>query len=309
MKHHLKRAKRVYDERGLTDLIRATVEYAPIEVNNAIFRLQHGEGTRVMEEDWDTLILLDACRYDMFSERVPIEGELSFRISLGSTSEEFLRQNFEDSQYHDTVYVNANVYFPKVGLDQDRTFHSVIDLLDEWDENLEIAHPETVTEAAKKAHEQFPNKRVIVHYMQPHIPFIGERGRTITEEADNRNAWVPFRDGNRPTSIDELWTGYNENLDLVFEYVKELLNEIYGKVVISADHGNMVGERQGPLPTKRMFGHPWGVYSEELVKVPWFVINGKRRTIRSEPPTGDHSTDTHSEDLVEQRLRTLGYKE
>lgn len=308
MKHHLERAKRVYDERGLADLITTTAEYVPIEVNNAIFRLHHGEGVRVMEEDWDTLILLDACRYDMFADRVPFEGELKSRISLGSTSEEFLRQNFEDSEHHDTVYVNANVYFPKVGLDQNRTFYSVIDLLDEWDEDLEIAHPNTVTEAAREAHEQFPNKRVIVHYMQPHIPFIGEKGRKITEQVGNRNAWVPFRNGNRPLSIEELWTGYNENLDLVFDYVEELLNEIDGKVVISADHGNMVGERQGPVPTKRIFGHPWGVYSEELVKVPWFVMDGERRTITPEPPTTEQDTDSHSEDLIDQRLRTLGYK-
>lgn len=308
MKHHLERAKQVYDERGLADLITTTAEYVPIEVNNAIFRLHHGEGARVMEEDWDTLILLDACRYDMFADRVPFEGELKSRISLGSTSEEFLRQNFEDSEHHDTVYVNANVYFPKVGLDQNRTFYSVIDLLDEWDEDLEIAHPNTVTEAAREAHEQFPNKRVIVHYMQPHIPFIGEKGRKITEQVGNRNAWVPFRNGNRPLSIEELWTGYNENLDLVFDYVEELLNEIDGKVVISADHGNMVGERQGPVPTKRIFGHPWGVYSEELVKVPWFVMDGERRTITPEPPTTEQDTDSHSEDLIDQRLRTLGYK-
>ena len=26
-----------------------------------------------MAEDWDTLILLDACRYDMFAERVPFD--------------------------------------------------------------------------------------------------------------------------------------------------------------------------------------------------------------------------------------------
>lgn len=308
MKHHLKRAKQVYEERGLADLITTTAEYVPIEMNNAIFRLQHGKGIRVMEEDWDTLILLDACRYDMFAERVPFNGELKSRISLGSTSEEFLRQNFEDSKYHDTVYVNANVYFPRVGLDQNRTFYSVIDLLDEWDEDLEIAHPETVTEAAREAHKQFPNKRVIAHYMQPHIPFIGERGREITEQAGNRNAWVPFRSGNHPISIEELWTGYNENLDLVFDYVEDLLNEIHGKVVISADHGNMVGERQGPIPTKRMFGHPYGVYSERLIKVPWFVMDGERRTITSESPTTEQDTDSHSEDLIDQRLRALGYK-
>ncbi|QHS18268.1 hypothetical protein GWK26_02850 [haloarchaeon 3A1-DGR] len=260
-----------------------------------------------MDEDWDTLILLDACRYDMFKERVPFNGELESRISLGSTSEEFLRQNFEDGQYHDTVYVNANVYFSKLGLDQDETFHDVIDLLDDWDEDLEIAHPETVTEAAKRAHEQYPNKRIIVHYMQPHIPFIGDRGLEIQDRAGFRNVWIPFRNGESPISVAEAWEGYNENLDVAFDYVNELLDEIEGRVILSADHGNMVGERQTPVPTKRMFGHPWGVYTTELVKVPWFVIDGNRRSITEDPPVG-REAEEYGNELIRERLVTLGYR-
>jgi len=306
MKHHLERARRVYEDRGLFDLVSTAAGYAPIEINNAIFRLRHGDGVRVMDEDWDTLVLLDACRYDMFAERVPFDGDLQSRISLGSTSEEFLRQNFEDGQYHDTVYVNANAYFPGVNLDTDGTFHAVIDLLDDWDEDLEIAHPETVTEAAIEAHETYPDKRVIVHYMQPHLPFIGERGLELRNQIGQRNAWIPFRNGRRPISVDELWEGYNENLDVVFEYVSRLLDEISGKIVLSADHGNMVGERHGPIPTKRMYGHPWGVYTPELVKVPWFVLEaGSRRTVTEDPP---RQSAGQSEELVAERLESLGYR-
>ena len=305
MRHHLDRAKHVYHERGLTDLISSAIGYVPIELNNAIFRLQHGEGTHVMEEDWDTLILLDACRYDMFAERVPFDGSIESRISKGSTSEEFLRQNFEGGEYHDTVYVNANVYLPEVGLDQDGTFHTVIDLLDDWDDELEIAHPETVTKAARKAHTQYPNKRIIVHYMQPHIPFIGEKGQRIQESVGRRNLWNSYRDGEQPLPLRKIWEGYNENLDFVFEYVSELIEDIAGKVIISADHGNMVGERQGPIPTIKMYGHPWGVYTPELVRVPWFVMESKkRRSISSDPPV---SRNEFSDELINDRLQSLGY--
>lgn len=307
MKHHFERARRVYEDRGLVDLVSTAAGYIPIEINNAIFRLRHGSGTHVMDEDWDTLILLDACRYDMFAERVPFDGDLQSRISLGSTSEEFLRQNFENGQYHDTVYVNANAFLPRLGYDQDETFHAVVDTMDEWDEELDVPHPETITDAAKEAHVEFPNKRIIVHYMQPHLPFIGEQGLELREHLSQRNVWAPFRDGNGPFSVEELWTGYCENLEIVFNYVDDLLKAIDGKVVISSDHGNMVDERQGPIPTKRMFGHPWGVYSEELVKVPWFVKEiGTRRRIRGDPPV---LNQTYSEDLVNERLRSLGYKE
>jgi hypothetical protein len=101
--------------------------------------------------------------------------------------------------------------------------------------------------------------------------------------------------------------GYNENLEIAFEYVTELLNEVDGRVIISADHGNMIGERQGPLPTKRHYGHPWGVYTTELVNVPWHVIDdGERREVLKEPPA-TVGKKGQPDELVEQRLQTLGY--
>jgi hypothetical protein len=172
---------------------------------------------------------------------------------------------------------------------------------------LEIAHPETVTTAAVDAHSRFPNKRVIVHYMQPHIPFIGEYGRKLQERIGRRSVWVDLRNGDKPASLNEIWSAYRENLGLVLGYVDELLTEISGKVVISADHGNMVGERQGPIPTKKMYGHPWGVYTPQLVRVPWFKIgSSERRTITSEPPV---EVQQQPEELIQDRLQSLGYVE
>lgn len=307
MYHHLQRARHVYKKRGARDLLKTTIKYAPIEINNLVFHARYGNGTRVMEEDWDTLILLDACRYDMFSEAVEFDGRLEYRISLGSTSEEFLARNFSDGTYHDTVYVNANAYLPKLGFDQDGTFHAVLDLLDEWDPELEIAHPRTVTDAARDAHERFPDKRIIVHYMQPHIPFIGDYGWELQEQIGRRSVWKALRAGSKPAGMDEIWKAYRENLELVFSYLDELLDETTGKTVISADHGNMVGERQWPVPTHRMYGHPWGVYSPQLVKVPWFVIESdERREIEPEPPL---INQPKSQELIQERLRSLGYAE
>lgn len=305
MRHHLRRAKHVYETRGFAELARTALGYGPIEVNNFLFRLRYGSGTRVMDEDWDTLVILDACRYDMFADRVPFDGTLESRISLGSTSEEFLERNFADGRFHDTVYVNANAYLPRLGLDQDGTFHSVVDLLDEWDPDLEIAHPETVADAAQEAHAAYPDKRLIVHFMQPHIPFIGTDGRELQEKIEYRSVWKPLRNGTAPVDEAEVWNAYFENLDVVFGYVEGLLEDLDGKTVITADHGNLVGERQGPVPTRRMYGHPWGVYAPELVKVPWFVVESNgRRDIEADPP---ERVEAKSDDVVEDRLRALGY--
>jgi hypothetical protein len=52
-----------------------------------------------MEQDWDVLIILDACRYDIFSETVDIDGELTAINSRGSHSEEFCTAHFESRKH------------------------------------------------------------------------------------------------------------------------------------------------------------------------------------------------------------------
>jgi len=49
-------------------------------------RSEHTAGIDTFDEDWDTLILLDACRYDMFKSNSQLEGSLSSRISKGSAT-------------------------------------------------------------------------------------------------------------------------------------------------------------------------------------------------------------------------------
>ena len=63
---------------------------------------------RIMEESWDVLILLDACRYDYFEkirqEHLPA-GDLSCRTSIGSSTVEW-RNNSFPGVYKDVVYVS-----------------------------------------------------------------------------------------------------------------------------------------------------------------------------------------------------------
>lgn len=319
MRHKLRRAARIWRTRGPRVLAEKAAGYVPIEVDNLFYRFRQESPTRVMDEDWDSLVILDACRHDMFEDRNTLEGTLEHRFSLGSTSEEFLERNFTDETYHDTVYVNANPYVPYLGLDAG-TFHAVVDLLDEWDDDLQTVLPETVVEAALEAHQRYPKKRLIVHFMQPHAPFIGTRGRELgmggwnpdqeNEGLDGDTVWQYLRqhppESEAGINLDRVWEAYTENLDLVLEHVKELIDELDGTTVVTADHGNLVGERLSPIPTKRFYGHPYGVYHPNLVKVPWLRVGGdERREIVTEPP---RSTDTVDEDVTEERLEALGYK-
>jgi len=304
-------------------------------VNSYMFRREHGRGADFVSEDWDTMIILDACRYDVFADRHTFDdGELDSRISRGSNSWMFVKENFEGRQLHDTVYVSANPWSAKL---DEGTFHASILLHDEWDAEERTVMPADVTEAARDAHERFPNKRIIVHYMQPHTPYIGSKGHELRDRIpgehrgwhkynglqrdeigpytgdkeqllEGTSIWDAVRDGH--VSDDELWEAYCENFDVVADHVSDLLETISGKTVITADHGELLGERIFPFLSKQ-YSHPWDVKSPELCRVPWFVIeDGERRSVEAAPPVGKEGIDRDmlgDRDIVKQRLRDFGY--
>ena len=275
-----------------------------------------GKLTRIMDEDWDDLILLDACRYDQFERLNRITGDLESRISLGSATPEFLAENFRGERHHDTVYVTANPMYQTVDLDG--TFHDVVDVWEtDWDETRNTVQPSAMAEAALEAHESFPNKRLLVHFMQPHYPFIGETGRRI-EHSGYERTYRKVTTGDASRDAPMVWqrlkrgeldlqtvrTAYDENLELVFPAVERLTSAFDGRTVITSDHGNFLGERITPIGGP-MYGHPKHVYVDELRRVPWLVLEGNhRKRLESEPPQG--STDEVSS-VVESRLAELGY--
>ena len=133
-----------------------------LRLNSIYFKRRHGSGLDVTQKDWDNLILLDACRYDFFKtciEEVDIEGDLQPVISAGSQSWEFMNNTFENETFHDTVYVTAN---PHVDLLSNETFFKTYPLLEEWNDDAETVLPEDVANAAYDAHNENPNKKLIV---------------------------------------------------------------------------------------------------------------------------------------------------
>lgn len=278
------------------------------------------DGVSVMAEDWDTLVLLDACRYDMFERISELPGDLSMCKSQASATDDFLRENFSEGPFHDTVYVTANPRLETVD-DVKSQFHDVINVWQSnWDADLETVPPGPMTTQVIAAHERYPDKRIIAHYIQPHGPFIGPTGieeigvysgvadhkRTaLGEESDpdNKYVWELVRQG--VVTGDVAKRAYDENLALALAEVERLLEAVKGRIVVTSDHGNMLGERAWPVPV-RLWGHPNGIRTDELVNVPWLVYeSGPRRDIIAEELADEQTAATDNE--VEERLRSLGY--
>jgi len=135
----------------------------------------------ILEEDWDVAILLDACRYDMFKKvyrKYLPKGRLEKRVGANETIE-WLYKNFPKKHYPDIVYVSGHPGINSLGVPWGRfnakeKFAKVYDAwLYGWDKRIGTTRPEAVRKMAIKAVKENPNKRIIVHFMQPHIPYRG----------------------------------------------------------------------------------------------------------------------------------------
>lgn len=287
-------------------------------------RFAEKDGASVMDRDWDVLVLLDGCRFDAFEAHNWLDGELSAVSSLGSHSTEFIERNFADERYHDTVYVSANPHVESLA--GEGVFHDIIDVFDwGWDEDLRTVPPETMVEATRDAAETYPDKRIVSHFMQPHTPFIGETGEQVaqagltgagagkdkSEEAaepddgPDLSLWMRLRYRLASEDPETIRRAYVENLELALSSVDELADAVTGKVAVSADHGNLFGERLRPIPVK-MWGHPPGIDHPAVVRVPWLAMpHETRREAVPEPPV--EQGDEIEADAMEERLAALGY--
>lgn len=276
-----------------------------------------------MKEDWDTLIILDAYRYDFFAEQNKIEGQSQSVVSKGSHSGEFTEKNLTGRDLSDTVYVTAN---PNISRLEEDTFYTVENCLRRWNEEVGTVLPEDVVEMAVEAHQKYPKKRVMVHFMQPHQPYLGQMAEKIDEKLgdhgytrasdvpsselnndsirnqwEETETWVALQEG--VLSKEEVQQAYRETLNIALDHVKDLLAQLEGKSVITADHGEYLGERRFPYRETKV-GHPWE-YTPELRIVPWLEIeNGARREIVAEEPIGFERLE---EETVRERLRDFGY--
>ncbi|MDY6774409.1 MAG: hypothetical protein SVS85_04375 [Candidatus Nanohaloarchaea archaeon] len=223
--------------------------------------------------DWDNLLILDDCRYDTYKE---VTGRDGSRTSLGSCTLEFIRKTFGDGDFSDTVYVTANPHLhasqfeTKTGRTAEETFAEVKHLyLTDWDDEAGVVLPSTVRERAVEAREEHPEKRMIVHFMQPHVPLLVSDltpERTVsTEEAasiESDSLSVMARAELGEVEESTVRTAYRRNLEAVMEEVDPLVEQLPGKTVITSDHGELLGEGG-------RYGHPCRMDLEILRKVPW----------------------------------------
>jgi hypothetical protein len=225
------------------------------------------EGEPVNDFEWQNLIVLDACRLDLYNEVV--DGDCGFRFTCGSRTMEYMSENFNKDDFTDVVYITGNPHISEsefsgiVGEDLDQAFESVFKTFKtDWNKEYGTVMPEKVARDAKTAAKLFPAKRKIIHFMQPHVPFIDGEIDSAGIGSDENYLWNRAR--RNEIKDEEIWESYKKTLEITMKEIEDLIKDLEGKTVITADHSNFVGERG-------MYAHPPGGSSVYLRKVPWDV--------------------------------------
>lgn len=253
--------------------------------------------TYLMDEDWDNLIVLDGCRVDLFEEVVDTDQFDSYKhiTSPGSKTPEWAQQNFGNEEHGDIVYISSNGWISEALSGQ---FHELIEV---WRETDGVPYPEDITKAALEAHQKYPDKRLVVHYLQPHRPFI--TSEVGFQEGFTDNPWKALARGE--VTRDQIWDLYRENLEVVIDDAVRMMEVLPGRNIMTSDHGNLLGEDAGWIPFT-LYGHPGGVRAPGLVEVPWVVRESSERPEIRESAT--HSAKTREMDKeIQSHLEDLGY--
>jgi len=277
-------------------------------------------GTNIYERDWDALLVLDACRVDAL-EAVADEFDFITDIgsiwSRGSTSQEWMAQTFTGEwrdEIADTIYLVGNGFakqtfeeggrpilefnplsFPAFDVVDAADFKLLKGIWNAHDDRLGNVPPRYVTDRAIDLGRNESAERLIVHYNQPHTPYLADAiDNDNTPSSLESDPFPPLRCGE--LSREKAWAMYLDNLRLVLGEVELLLENLNAeRVVITADHGEAFGEWG-------QYGHPNASPLPAVRKVPW-----------AETTASDSHTHTPAEETdetpidIEDHLADLGY--
>jgi len=200
------------------------------------------------------LIILDSCRYDIFSEEVEefLDGDLEHVYTHKTYTVQYFKETWDGSHQNLTYFTGLSAptdyAFEQKGIDFTPSKH-IGEFVHLWnnceDKELGAVPPEYMTSAALK------NKtpQMVIHYVQPHAPYIGDfrlQGDNNQDVEGNVNEIYKkigrYSKKDKEISDSELRRAYRSNLRRVLKAVRQLVINLDRPIVITADHGEMLGE-------------------------------------------------------------------
>ncbi|WP_237561141.1 alkaline phosphatase family protein [Halococcus sediminicola] len=292
-------------------------------------------GTHVLTREWDVLVLLDTCRVDALravADEYSFLGDGDRICSVGASSAEWIGATFDREwadELRNTAYLACNGYAdfileaggspeqfigpapPDYFQQGNWNFARASDLgrlehiwqYEREEEESRLGHdeghtpPRYVTDRTIAVGRESDFDRLIVHYSQPHSPYVSN---ALEEERElHEYERTPFEYLESGGERKRVLKAYLDDLRYVLDDVEILLSNIDAEdVVISADHGEAFGEHG-------VYGHPIGSLHPAIRYVPWTKTTGTD----SGTYTPQFEPTEAAERDVDETLRALGYRE
>jgi hypothetical protein len=248
-------------------------------------------------KDWDIVVILDACRYDVLNQ--VSDWPIQRVTSPASCTPEWLKKIENQEVFGDACIVTGNAQYKKVGFDGEvEPFWKT-----HWNDQLSTVLPGHILDRTSEivANGDGP---VVAHLQQPHWPYVAKLSDTWQVAYEDTGPWT---DGD--VEIDALQVAMERGLidlsaarkaykasvksvwNTLVDYLEDWV-ENSQSVVVTADHG----ETFGRIRDYRLYEHPCKCHLKPVVTVPWVSLTPQR------DPSPDEGT-------VTDRLKALGYTE
>lgn len=301
-KEKAEKLREIYREEGASGVAQAIQRYLTnrtpsLRVPPGCLLNQLRATTSIWERDWDICCILDGCRYDTF-EKV-YEGESGRIRSVASSSQTWIPRTFKQQDTSEVAYITANPYSNRAIPGEFSYFH--LEGVEETQYSIETVPPEILADRTIdvwRNREQHGVDKIVVHFMQPHVPF--RSFPSLFEEFQDTTTWgstVWGRISSNGVNRERFFEAYRDNLEWVLKDGVGLVEEnCNATIAMTADHGNAAGEWG-------YYGHPPHAPISSVRVVPWAVVEGRDQGIRS--PNVEHEQEQVN---MDEQLRALGYK-
>lgn len=259
---------------------------------------------------WNVLIILDACRADIYKSFVPSALEVRVMTYKGCAATGHWMTRFNRFFNVPLLYIAANPACSKLlepwgvapadpELSKLEHSYSVLAL---WKtmtgkycpDGKQTVHPRSVYEALDHYLNEYGQpERMVVHMAQPHTPYIGRFRGDHQKKWRMSNIYRAVRRGE--IAVEDCRRAYTSNMRLAIEWAYKIVQRLKGSIVITADHGELIGDGGH-------FGHSHQPLLPGLVMVPWDAhLMGKFEP--AEPPQLPMDKDS----TIKEKLNALGY--
>ncbi|QIO20909.1 hypothetical protein [Haloarcula sp. JP-L23] len=254
-----------------------------------------GQLNDLEQEDWDVVIILDACRADTLQQEAnwPVQTVRS----PASCTRGWIERIGQAGTLSEARVVSANPkYFEfESGAKEVEPYWET-----HWDNNLQTVPPEPILDRVTELISAGESP-VVGHLLQPHWPYVARTGDSWRLAYENLGPWSS-RNGKVRSLQEGMERGFVEAETALMAYqasVSSIWRTILPyieqwaedtTVVVTSDHG----ETFGRLSDFGLYEHPNKCHVPPLTEVPWVKFEAL-----------DNNRDTV--DSIDEQLEALGY--